>query len=111
MAAPGSMASPPSSGRSPPSSGTSSPPSAGIADPSLSAAALIGIEREGLLRVADAAQRIAADRDQARAGIAERHGKRRGAQHGLIDRAAHRRDPAGLVDRRPDDREVETLGA
>ena len=40
---------------------------------------------------------------------AERVGKARRQQHVLIDRAAHREDPADLVDGRTDHREIEAV--
>src|SRR5688572_24337502 len=68
------------------------------------------VEGEQFLRLLDAAQGVAADRDQARAG-AERGGEGGGDQHLLVDRSAHGGDAAGLVDRRTDDGEVEAVRA
>ena len=68
------------------------------------------VERVELLRPADAAQRETADRDQPVAqlfgqGLAEFGGRQRVAVH----RAAHGADAADLVDRRPDDGEIQPV--
>src|SRR5438094_9947269 len=70
------------------------------------------IEREELLRVLDAAQCVAPDRDEP-AALQSVHRLREGLrqQHAALDRAAHRGDARNLVDRRPDDREIEPLVA
>src|SRR5580704_4293514 len=70
----------------------------------------LGIQRKQLLRVRDTAQRIAADRNQAALDVAD-IGERRRHQNGLIERTAHRRDPACLVDGRADDGEVQAFAA
>ncbi len=59
-----------------------------------------GIQREQLLRVRDPAQRVAADRDEPVAHTVDL-GEGIRDQHRLLDRPAHRGDPAGLVDGRP----------
>ena len=61
---------------------------------------------------ADAAQRVAADRDQPRAvRFVGGGGEGRRQQHVALDRAAHGGDAADLVDGRADDGEVEPVGA
>src|SRR3984957_4236368 len=70
----------------------------------------LGIQRKELLRVRDAAQRIAADRNQAALDVAD-IGERRRHQNRLIERTAHRRDAARLVDGRADDGEVQAFAA
>lgn len=69
-----------------------------------------GIEREQLLGMRHAAQRIASHRNQAAPDVPD-FGKRRRYQNRLVDRAAHRRDAAGLVDRRADDGKVQPFAA
>src|ERR1700684_384154 len=59
-----------------------------------------GIQRKQLLRVRDAAQRIAAYRTQAALDVADSRERSR-HQDGLIERTAHRRYTAGLVNGRP----------
>jgi len=70
------------------------------------------IEREELLRVLDAAQCIAPDRDEP-AAFQSVHRLRESLrqQDAALHRAAHRGDASDLVDRRPDDREIEPLVA
>src|SRR5260370_1836437 len=70
----------------------------------------VRIEREQLLRLGDAAQRVAPHRNQA-ASYALDVGKRRGGQNGLIDRTAHRRNAACLVHGRANDGKVQPLAA
>src|SRR5207248_3695600 len=68
------------------------------------------VQREELLRVLDAAQCIAPDRDEP-AAFQSVHRVRESLrqQDAALDRAAHRGDAGDLVDRRPDDREIEPL--
>src|SRR5262249_42677285 len=74
------------------------------------AALRVGVEGEQLLRVGDAAQRVAPDRDEPAFDVSDL-GKRGRYQHRLVERTAHRRDAAGLVDRRADDGEIQPLAA
>src|SRR5271170_62708 len=67
------------------------------------------IEREEFLGSADAPQSISSDRDEGLLRFRDGSRERCGNQQRLVDRAAHRRDPADLVDRRSDDGEVETF--
>ena len=70
----------------------------------------IGLGGEEFLRLRDAAQSVAADRHQAAAHFgAKGIGKARRKQHILLDRPAHRQDPADFVDRWADDREIEAI--
>src|SRR5271155_4220460 len=69
------------------------------------------IEREQLLRGADAAQRITPDRDELAFGAAGGLSEARREQQRLLDRAAHRGDAADFIDGRTNDREIETLFA
>src|SRR5262245_38855794 len=71
---------------------------------------LRAIHGEKLLRLFDPAQCVAADRYEP-AAHAVNIGEGRRDQHRLLDRPAHGGDPAGLVDRWPHHREVESLGA
>src|SRR5688500_15617368 len=68
------------------------------------------IDREELLRAADAAEGVAADRDEAGAVLRARGGGEGGReQHHLVGRAAHRGDARRLVDGGADDGEVEPV--
>src|SRR5215469_6261179 len=67
---------------------------------------------EEFLRLRDASQRIAADRDEAPAQFrAERVGEARRQQQILFDRPAHGEDPADFVDGRANNREIKTIPA
>src|SRR5437764_7582929 len=70
------------------------------------------IERKELLRALDAAQRIAPDRDEP-AALQSRHRVRKSLrqQDAAFHRTAHRGDAGDLVDRGPDDGEIEPLVA
>src|SRR6266436_8020894 len=70
----------------------------------------IGIERKQLLRMGDAAQRVAPHRNEAALDVSH-VGERRRHQNGLIDRTAHGGDAACLVHCRPNDGEVQPLAA
>jgi len=70
----------------------------------------LGIERKQLLRMCDAAQRIASHRNEATLNVSH-VGERRRHQNGLIDRTAHRGNAVCLVHRRTNDGEVQPLAA
>src|SRR6185437_2995340 len=67
------------------------------------------LEREQLLWAPDAAQGVAADRDQALPRRAARCREGGREEDVLVGRAAHRGDPAGFVDGGADDGEVEPV--
>src|SRR5258707_15636708 len=70
----------------------------------------VGIEGIEILRAADAAQRKAPGGDQiAPPGRVQAGAKIRRGQQLAVDRTAHRRDAADLVDRRPHDGEIEAV--
>src|SRR5262249_18437204 len=72
----------------------------------------VGVECEKLACVADPTECETADRDEAGALARARcRDEVRRHQHAAIDRAAHRRNPARLVHRRPDHCEVQTIVA
>src|SRR5579864_947108 len=71
---------------------------------------LVGIDREQLLSMRYAAQRVAAHRDQAAFQVSNL-GESRRHQDGLIQGAAHRRDPACFVHGRAYHGEIEALAA
>src|SRR5258708_7589935 len=77
----------------------------------LAASDAAAIQGEELLGVAQAAERIAADGGQTRAGVAQSGGEGGGEEQGLVDGAAHGGDATRLVDRRADDGEIEAVGA
>src|SRR5262252_9629284 len=70
----------------------------------------IGIERKQLLRMRDAAQRVAPHRNEAALDVSH-VGERRRHQNGLIDRTAHCGAAACLVHRRPNDGEIQPFAA
>ncbi len=67
------------------------------------------LQREDLPVLAHPAQRVPAERPQP-AGVARRRGELGRDQHPCRQRLAQGLDPRRLVDRRPDDREVEPVG-
>src|SRR5437868_5481394 len=74
-------------------------------------AARRAVDGEELLWNAHAAQGVAAERDQIAAPRSRGLGESRRDDDALLQRAAHAADPAGLVDGRPQHREVEPLAA
>src|SRR5205807_9805038 len=70
----------------------------------------IGFGGKELLGLCDTAQSVAAYRNQAAARLwAECCGEARREEHVLLDRPAHRQDPADLVHGRTDYREIDTI--